>query len=646
MTTALIVGQPNCGKTELFNALTDSHAPVGNWSGVTVAVESATFCIQETSITIQDTPGIYALMDKPESEDEKITHAILTQTTPDLLINVIDVANLERQLFLTSELLELKIPLVVVLNMHHAEGALPKLDALSVALGCKVLLFEKNTDSKNLHQSLLSELKNPTPPTPPILPLPHNVHTMQDADLHIADARYTFCHKVANLAQVQQTKSQDKLTAQLDAIFLHRYLGLPLFFFMMYSLFFFAVHVGGIVQTFFDNTSTVLFIETPSLILQKLNTPAWLSDIFCNGLGRGLTTTISFIPILATMYFGLSFLEGSGYMARAAFVMDRLMRLIGLPGKAFVPLIIGFGCNVPAILATRTLENKRERMLTILMAPFMSCSARLTIYSVFVSAFFKENGQNIIFSLYLLGIGAAILTGIMFKKLFFAQELAPLTLELPNYQSPNFKRLSSMSFIRLSRFLKRAALFIIPVCISLSVLNMLPSLNAKAPNLLAYLGQMLTPIFTPMGLTTDNWPATVGLFTGILAKEVVIGSLNTLYQQAAHLNFASPVSNIMQQYFPSFASVYAYLVFILLYMPCISTMSAIKQESSAKLMWIAIIWSFGIAYILAILIYQLISFATHPLTSSKWIIGLFLLAASFILCLRRFPQITGDLHAV
>lgn len=420
-----------------------------------------------------------------------------------------------------------------------------------------------------------------------------------------------------------------------------------------------------------------------------LRCPSWLTQLISEGIGKGLNTTLTFIPVLGAMYLCLTFIEGSGYMARAAFVMDRLMRLLGLPGKAFVPLIIGFGCNVPAILATRTLESKRDRYLTIFMSPFMSCSARLTIYTVFVSAFFPENGQNVIFILYLLGIIVAVLTGLMLQKTLFPSQLSPLLLELPPYHRPKFKRLCKMTSYRLKTFLKRAAQLIIPVSFVLSALNLIPANffhPEGAPSLLAYLGQLLTPLFAPIGLEAENWPATVGLLTGILAKEVVIGSLNTLYHQISNLTIENPAlsitetfmlglysipdhlfhlgqtflhplmskvqtlspqtNDIIKHYFKNTASVYAYLTFILLYLPCVSTMAAIKQETSSRFMWFSVLWSFFVAYVLAILVYQVASFDLHPLESIIWIIGLSFMVWGFILCLRRLPQRFGVGHAI
>lgn len=728
MNRVLIAGHPNSGKTELFNALTNSHARVGNWSGVTVEGQSAPLCLPTSQFMIHDLPGLYALMDNPESEDEKLARLTITQSQPGLILNVINACQLERQLFLTSELLELGAPVVIVLsmmNLARSKGITINTQLLSERLACPVLVFEpEQTESiEHIKRALQCSELSPRLATPCKLAfspeLSQRIAQYQleacaaglpearsffeatqrllqqaaypDVDLELANARYTAIHELAVAVEQHPQTQTDRMTAAIDSVLLHRHVGVPLFLLIMYGMFFVSIHVGGIFQDFFDQASNTLFVQLPAQVLHTLHCPDWLVGLIADGLGKGMNTTLTFIPVLGAMYLCLTFLESSGYMARAAFVMDRLMRLLGLPGKAFVPLIIGFGCNVPAILATRTLENKRDRALTIFMSPFMSCSARLTIYTVFASAFFPESGQNLIFFLYLLGIVVAVGTGLILQKTLFPSQLAPLLLELPPYHLPRLKRIGRISGHRLQTFLVRAGRLILPVCFVLSLANLIPGPDFGEhtyPSLLAYLGQQLTPLFTPMGLEPENWPATVGLLTGILAKEVVIGSLNTLYQQIGHVHVAQSATSIanafvmalqtipdhlnhlwqsflhpltskvqtqslsaetnalMKQHFRNPASVYAYLTFILLYLPCVSTMAAIKQETSSKLMWFSIFWSFGVAYTLAIIVYQGATFSLHPLTSFNWIVGIALFLFAFFYILRYFPSRFGVQHAL
>ena len=358
-------------------------------------------------------------------------------------------------------------------------------------------------------------------------------------------------------------------------------------------------------------------------------------------------------------------------MTRAAFVVDRLMQAMGLPGKSFVPLIVGFGCNVPAIMAARTLENRRDRILTILMTPFMSCGARLAIYAVFTAAFFPKGGQNVVFSLYLIGIVMAIFTGFILRKTLLTGQASPLIMEMPAYHLPTIKNLAFQTWHRLNKFLMKAGKVIVPVCILIGTLNAITihgeinQGNMQDPSVLAAIGQTITLIFSPMGIEQKNWPATVGILTGTLAKEVVVGSLNTLYTQAAHLQLQAPpafhfwanfkeafqsipdnlkglanslgnpvlasaptqslsqsVYGEMYVLFGSQAAAYAYLLFILLYFPCVSATAAVLRELNRGWTIFAVVWTTGLAYGMATLFYQIATFRKHPESSSGFIISI------------------------
>jgi len=381
----------------------------------------------------------------------------------------------------------------------------------------------------------------------------------------------------------------------------------------MYSIFGLAVHVGSALQVTCAPLTDLLFIRGISWVLQLFSAPHWLYILFVEGIGMGIKTTLMFIPVLSIMFFCLAVLEDTGYMARAAFIMDRMMRYIGLPGKAFIPLMLGFGCNVPAVMATRTLSNARDRILTMMMTPFMSCGARLTIYTVFVAAFFPKGGQNIIFSLYLLGMIMAVFTGILLRHTLLSKQNTPLILELPSYQQPSILKLLQTTWLRLKNFLFRSSRLIIAVCMLLGCLNAI--YWSEGISLLAWIGKNLTPLFAPMGISAQNWPATVGLLTGIIAKEVVIGTLNQLYSTGASYG-------VMVVSFGSSAAAYAYLLFVLLYIPCISTMAVIKQESNRSLMLYSTIWSLILAYTVAVIFYQVSTIAEHPLQTILWSMGL------------------------
>jgi ferrous iron transport protein B len=406
----------------------------------------------------------------------------------------------------------------------------------------------------------------------------------------------------------------------------------------------------------------------------------------------------TFIPIIACLYLFLSALEDSGYMARAAFVMDRTMRSIGLPGKSFVPLIVGFGCNVPAVMATRTLENVRERKLTILMNPFMSCGARLPVYALFAAAFFPAHGQDLVFALYLIGIAVAVLTGMVMRRTLLTGESSGFMMELPPYHLPTLKGMALRTWDRVRLFIQDAGKVIVVVVLILNVLNSVGNDGSfgnqnSNKSILSEVGQALTPLFAPMGIHDDNWPATVGIFTGVLAKETVVGTLDAIYtqiaeeeqgpqeetpfvfgsalaeafatipanlaalgdrlldplgldvgdvadqQQAAeHQQINAAIFGAMAHRFDGQAGAFAYLLFILLYSPCVATIGAIVRETGAPWAGFVIAWTTGIAYTTATLFYQGATFAQHPLESGLWFALLGGLLVGAVVLLRRWGQ--------
>lgn len=716
MTHMLLIGNPNCGKTTLFNALTGANQRVGNWPGVTVEQKIGSYNFNHSTYQITDLPGIYSLSSSnASSQDERIAANALITLNADVIINVIDACHLERHLYLTSQILELNKPVIIVLNMMDIatqRGIKVDVQSLEKQLGCPVLPIQAHKKiglealhkaishlpaaSKSLEMKLSREIEDAlaeieqqlqgTTLAPAFISyyarrilegdncllenksLTLTINTAGDLDIALADARYQTIHDIVLQVQKRQSDASEHFTAKLDRFVLHRYLAIPLFLAMMYLMFLFAINIGGAFQDFFDITTDTIFVQGSAWLLQQLHTPNWLVALIANGVGKGINTTLTFIPVIAAMFFFLSLLEASGYMARAAFVVDKIMRALGLPGKSFVPMIVGFGCNVPAIMAARTLDSERDRLLTVMMSPFMSCSARLAIYAVFVAAFFPTGGQNVVFSLYLLGILMAVLTGFILRQTTLRGQASPLILELPAYHRPTLRRLLKETSWRLRHFVIRAGRLIIPVCVILGGLNAITleggisTGEANTQSVLSLLGQWLTPLFAPMGLHQDNWPATVGLLTGMLAKEVVVGSLNSLYAQlghlgqisAAHFDFWGSLSSafwsipqnlselgsalfnplvasapdndmsqsvygMMVERFDGKAGAYAYLVFILLYVPCVSTMAVIRQEANRKYMWFSIVWSFIVAYVTAVLIYQLASYNSHPQQSLTWI---------------------------
>ena len=421
------------------------------------------------------------------------------------------------------------------------------------------------------------------------------------------------------------------LSKRIDTLILNRMLGIPMVLAVMYLMFLFAIQVGGPIQALFDNVSRAIFMNGLEQLLLQFHTPHWVIAVLAQGVGQGINTTFTFIPVISALLFALSFLESSGIVARVAFVMDKTMQLCGLPGKSFVSMVIGFGCNVPAIMSARTLDNQRERILTIMMSPFMSCGARLAIFVLFASVFFPTNGQNIIFGLYVIGIVVALLTGLALKKTILMEKSVGCSVALPPYRWPSLSMLCRITWNRSMNFLYKAGLIIIPVCALMGGLGAVKIDTADiehSNSIIAMVGKAVTPLFAPMGIQEENWPATVGLLTGILAKEVVVGTLNTLYTGNTPINLvekntmSADTKVVMVQKFGSTAAAFAYLLFVLLYVPCISVVATMAKELNKKWALFSVVWTTGIAYTVAVFFYQSATITEHPVSSLLWIFGL------------------------
>lgn len=737
-----LIGNPNSGKTTLFNQLTGARQRVGNWAGVTVERKEGHFSTTDNLVTLVDLPGTYSLttISSQTSLDEQIACHYILSGDADLLINVVDASNLERNLYLTLQLLELGIPCIVALNMldlAEKQQIRIDIDALSARLGCPVVPLvstrargidalklavdrhSQNTDLELVHYAkpLLQEADHLAQEMAQTMPqkqrrwlglqmLEGDIYSrryagnaaqkldislarlneqLDDPALHIADARYQSIAAICEVVSNTLTAEHSRFTAAVDRIILNRFLGLPVFLLVMYLMFLLAINIGGALQPLFDVGSVAIFIHGLQWVGYTLHFPEWLTIFLAQGIGGGVNTVLPLVPQIGMMYLFLSFLEDSGYMARAAFVMDRLMQALGLPGKSFVPLIVGFGCNVPSVMGARTLDAPRERLMTIMMAPFMSCGARLAIFAVFAAAFFGQQGALAVFSLYILGIVMAILTGLMLKHTIMRGEASPFVMELPVYHVPHVKSLLIQTWQRLKGFVLRAGKVIVIVSIFLSALNSFTLDGKAADNIndsaLASVSRVITPLFKPIGVHEDNWQATVGLFTGAMAKEVVVGTLNTLYtaeniQEEAfnpaefHLGdelfgavdetwqslkgtfslsvLANPIEaskgdgematgamGVMSEKFGSASAAYSYLIFVLLYIPCISVMGAIARESSRGWMGFSVLWGLNIAYSLSTVFYQATNFSQHPRYSLECILAVVLFNVVLLGLLRR-----------
>ena len=711
-----LAGNPNSGKTTIFNNLTGSTQRIGNWPGVTVEKKTGKVIFSQAeaeypSAECIDLPGIYSL--SAGSEDEIVTREYLISSPPDLVVNVIDASNLERNLFLTTQLLELGVPVVGLLNMmdiSDASGQKIDIDHLQAHLGISVMPYSATADenSASLKTAILAWLADMQIPKP-LVKFPNEIEDAifrlcpylsdscdelgvtsrwaavkaleedswilsqpfaQDSDfkkaLHkehltitdflketpdvlIADHRYG-CIRGIVTDVVTRPKTKENLTDRIDRVVMHPLLGLPIFFAAMFLVFWVSINLGGAFIDFFDISFGAIFVDGTRAVLELLKLPQFVIAILADGVGSGIRTVSTFVPVIFFMFLMLALLEDSGYMARAAFLMDQFMRFLGLPGKAFVPMLVGFGCTVPAILAARTLDTKKDKLMTVFMAPLMSCGARLPVYALFAGAFFPRYSGLVVFSIYLAGIVIAILSGLLLKSTLFRGEPSHFIMELPRYHSPRFKHIMIHTTNRLTDFIFRAGKVIL---FAVFILGLLGSLGTdgsfgnegNANSVLTGIGRGITPVFGPMGIENDNWPAAVGLFTGVFAKEAIVGTLNGLYGQMeagspAQQNDAAAGSdfNILTSLEEAFASIpagiaaafgaggtaaddtdsyrllrrrfspaaaYAYLLFVLIYIPCLAAFGTAIREIGAFYGGLMGVYLTTLAWIIATLFFQI-----------------------------------------
>jgi ferrous iron transport protein B len=687
-----LIGNPNSGKTTLFNVLTGANQKVGNWPGVTVEKKFGYFELADTAIELVDLPGIYSLEQEYQGIDEKIAQDYLRASEIDLIVNIIDATNLERSLVLTQQLMEKQLPLVIVVNMldvAEQQGITVNADALSKQLGVPVvpIVASRKQGVSNLESCLSHCLQHPTETPKPLEDTPDEV-----TDDPILKRYYRSKSLMDGVVEV--APAHHGLSERIDSVVLNRWLGIPFFLLMIYLMFTIAVNMGAVFIDFFDILFDAVFVDGSTWLLQQISSPEVVITLVAQGLGGGVTLVATFIPVIGFLYLCLSVLEDSGYMSRAAFVIDRLMGSIGLPGNAFVPLIVGFGCNVPAIMAARSLGRDSDRLMTIAMAPFMSCGARLTVYALFAATFFQQNGQNIVFALYLLGIAMAVFTGWIFRKQLFTGDITPSFQEMPAYHIPVLRNILLTTWFRLKSFIFRAGKTIVYVVIVLSFLNSISTDfsfgNEDSENsMLSVIGKSITPAFAPLGIGEDNWPATVGLFTGMFAKEAIVGTLDALYSAPEDETGTGPpdliaaageaiesigiellalgdtltdplgisigdVSDIeavaddqevatstltnMAALFAGPFAAFCYLVFILLYAPCVAVLGVINKEAGWHWTLLVFSWSTGLAYITASVIYQIGTFSVNPVFSSIWIFAMITILIVFIINLKKLSS--------
>ncbi|MDK0978848.1 ferrous iron transport protein B [Clostridium perfringens] len=661
MLTIALAGNPNCGKTSLFNLLTKSRQHIGNWPGVTVEKKEGTLKFKGESYKVIDLPGTYSL--GAYSEDEIVARNYILKDKPDVVINVVDATNLERNLYLTTQLIEMGANVVIALNMiDQAEALNIEIDTnkLSKRLGVPIIktsalknrgieeLIETSIYSKknekliniNYGEDIENEIKNLSslletyknklefPVNWTALKLLENDEYIKDkvkqlnspsiftkleesnktieknigfeADMSIVDKRYSFISSITEDVIKKPSEKQVTTTEKIDKLVTNKYLGIPIFALIMYCLYELTFIIGAGIQEWFGD-----LIAKAGVIVSEwfsnMGAPELLVGFINDGLFGGVGAVLSFLPLIMVMYFLLGLLEDSGYMARAAYVMDRLMRGLGLHGKTFVSMIVSVGCNVPGIMSTRTLENKKDRMIAILINPFISCGARMPIYAVFVEAFFPTHQGLVLFSLYVLGIIVALISGKIFSKTLFKGESSYFVMELPAYRMPSIKNVFLLMWEKAGAFFKKAGMIIFPMMIVLWALSVLPL--GVEPNsehsILGMIGSFVAPLFVLAGYGT--WQAGVSLITGILAKESVVATMGMVY---AGVEEGEALINVIQQVFTPLSAV-SFLVMTLLYTPCLAALGAIKRETnSMKWTIFSAVYTFVIALVLSTLVYQ------------------------------------------
>lgn len=659
-----LIGNQNCGKTTLFNQLTGANQHVGNFPGVTVDQKVGEIK-EHKNCSVVDLPGIYSL--RPYTSEEIVTRDFLINEKPDAIINIVDATNIERNLYLTLQLLEMQIPMVLALNMMDEvrnNGGSIDVMGMSEKLGIPVVpisavkaegiseLVEKviRTAEKKKYPKItdfcekgpvhrcihaLSHQVEDHAQNLGISPrfaatkvvendveiikklnfsqnefemMQHSIEEMEtdhkmDRNAALADMRYTFIEKVCKDTVKHPKESKEhKRSEKIDRILTNKYLAIPMFLAIMMLIFHLTF---GLIGAWLSDLLS-LGIEQITDICDKGLTAYGINPVvhslIIDGVFAGVGSVLSFLPVIVVLFFFLSILEDSGYMARIAFVMDKLLRKIGLSGRSFVPMLIGFGCTVPAVMATRTLSSDRDRKMTIMLTPFISCSAKIPVYSVFAMAFFKDHAALVMMALYVTGIVVSILVALILKGTVFSGKPVPFVMELPNYRLPSVKSVLQLMWDKAKDFLQRAFTIIFVATIIIWFLQTFDTrLNVvtdSANSLLAVLGRWVAPIFTPLGF--GDWRISTSLITGFTAKEAVVSTMSVLC--------GTSMSNLPQtlgSFFTPLSAV-SFLVFTLLYTPCVAAIAAIRREMDSALQAVGIvIMQCGIAWLVAFGVYRI-----------------------------------------
>ena len=685
-----LLGNPNSGKTSIFNLLTGSNQQVGNWPGVTVEKKSGIYR-KDKNVCIQDLPGLYSL--SPYSLDEQVARDFLVKTPPDALINIVDSTNLERSLYLTLQLMEFGIPMVLALNMSDLlenQGKKIDLEKLSYSLGIPVITTSA-IKNKGLDEVIKAALRSPE-----VQPLDYD-HRLEgalseiskvtgftnrfeqikvfegdqllltklsaeqldeveeivsiteklmtdDRESIIVNERYDLIGHFVQLSVSQTETGKVNLTDRIDQIITHKWLGLPIFVFIMWLVYFISIQTVGTAAT--DWLNDVFFGQwLPDLIANGMNALAvtpWVQDLVLNGVVAGIGAILGFVPQIFVLFLLLGILEDSGYMARVAFVMDRIFRRFGLSGKAFIPMLIASGCGVPGIMATRTIEQERDRKITIMVTTFMPCSAKLPIIALVSGAFFPH-ASWVAPSAYFLGMSMIILSGIILKKTrMFSGDTSAFIMELPTYHLPYALTVLKYAFDRAFSFVKRAGTIIFAMNVLIwftSNYNWTLAHVDAGQSILADIGKVVAVVFAPLGF--GEWRATVATITGLIAKETIVGTMGVLF---AHNSGDSHQlwSAVQATYTP--LSAYSLLVFNLLCAPCVAAISTIYKEMG-DVRWTlrAVGFQTLVAYSMSFIIYQLGSFFSSQNFDVLSLVALLVLLVGLYFIFRKGKDVSYEL---
>ncbi|MGL6108153.1 ferrous iron transport protein B [Romboutsia sp.] len=603
MINVALFGNPNVGKTTVFNLLTGSNQYVGNWPGVTIDKKEG---ILDNDIKIIDLPGIYAM--DTFSNEEKVSKDFLENGNVDVIVNVVDASNLSRNLYLTTQLMKFNKPIILILNMidvAEAKGIKIDTDKLSKELNVTVIpvIAKKKYGFDKISSTIRSSVGSN-----------FNYCTHFGSEVET----YKKLEAILNKCSKSTSSKESSISDKIDKIVLNPILAYPVFIGALLLLFKFTFDwVGGPFQ---EGLSVLIetYIAMP-LDALLINSSPWFRSLIIDGIVGGVGGTLPFFPLIFTLFFGISIFEDSGYMSRTAFLMDNIMRKVGLSGKAFIPMVMGLGCSSPAIMATRTLESEKDRRITALIAPLMTCGARLPIYALFVAIFFPNNAAIVTTSLYLAGVVVAILVALVLNKTKFNAELEPFILELPEYKLPTINALLKNTWNKSRGFLVR----VVTVMFAMSVILWISSsfnFNGFTENIndsfLAYAGKIVAPIFAPLGF--GDWRASVAIISGLGAKEVVVNTLNVLY---------GDLNTVLPTVFTA-VSAYGFLVFSALYTPCFAALATMRKEYGNKMMMISFIYQFVVAWVAAFLVNVIGNALFIPSTSGSTVE--FLIAGSIM----------------